>query len=185
MTLNFKMTAAEIDAALPKLQSDIATITGRVQAMACSILAAWKNSGDKDTAVRQANALIVALGNGMRKNSMQTWLMLHAPLTINKDTKLMAFDITGPVKGYKQIDEAANAAHPWQDAAPNKDAEPIGDWTKLLKGLIAKAEKDLIAFPDTSKVNRDELATIKALLVPKPADQEEHVAEQADELEIN
>lgn len=185
MTLNFKMTAAEIDAALPTLQSDIATITGRVQAMACSILAAWHKSGDKDTAVRQTNALIVALGNGMRKSSMQTWLMLHAPLTINKETKLMVFDITGPVKGYKQIDEAANAANPWHEAAKNKDAEPIGDWTKMLKGLIAKAENDLVKFPETSKVNRAELAAIKGLLVPKQVELEDEPAAQADELEIN
>lgn len=165
VSYSFAMTGAMIDTAIPALEKSVAGLVANIQKLAVSVLADFKAHGDKPTATRRANALVAALGKGMRSASLLAWFEQNGPFVFNTETKLLVVGFTGlsPVKDHKKIDLEVSKAALWQEAKPPEDYKPLADWSKALNGLIAKAKKDIAELGDASKVDVAQLATLEQL----------------------
>ena len=87
LSYTFSMGANSIEAGIAAISKRVATLTVDVQKLAVSILRDMKQHGDKPTAAKRSNALIAALGKGMRSQSLTMWFELHAPLVWNEQEK--------------------------------------------------------------------------------------------------
>lgn len=161
----FAMDEANIDAGIADVQMRSGKLTMNIQHLAVSILAALVKHGDKPTAARRANALVHAVGKGMRGNSLIGWFEQNAPMMYNKETKQLVFGVTAanPVKTVDKIDLAAAVKAMWHDAVPETPYKPIADIGALIKQIVAKAEKDIETMGEKSKVDVETLAKLKAL----------------------
>ena len=175
VTISYTMGGNAIDAALPMLEKRIAGLVLDVQKIAVSILRDFKAHGDKTTTVRRANALVHALGKGVKGNQMLAWFESNAPLTYNKETKLLVagFSAASPVKDHSKIDADGIVTALWYEAAPEKEYQPLEDWNKALNALIKRAKEDVAKMGDKSKVNKTQLAQLELLaagaMQPAPA----------------
>ena len=162
----FAMTETAIDTGIADIAKRVSGLNAHIQYLAVSILAALKQYGDKPTAARRANALVKALGKGMRANSLIGWFEQNAPMMYNRDTKQLVFGVTvaNPVKSVDKIDLAACAKAVWYDAVPETPYKPIADMGALIKQIVARAEKDMAEMGDKSKVDAETLAKLKALV---------------------
>lgn len=169
VTISYTMGGNAIDAALPMLEKRIAGLVLDVQKIAVSILRDFKTHGDKPTAVRRANALVKALGKGVKGNQMLAWFECNAPLVYNKETKLLVagFTAASPVKDHAKIDSDGIVTALWYEAAPEAEYKPLDDWNKALMALVKRAKEDIAKMGDKSKVNPQQLATLEMLAAGK------------------
>lgn len=166
VTFSFSMGGNMIDAGIATLEKSIASVTGNVQKLAVSILRDWHLHNDSDTAVKRANALVKALGKGMRANALRTWFEHNSPLVFNKETKLLVkgFTALSPVKDASKIDIAASTKALWHDADGGEpEYKPITDWNAQLAALIKRAKTDIEKQGDKSKVDKTQLAQLELL----------------------
>ena len=166
VTFSFSMGGNMIDAGIAALEKSIATMTGNVQKLAVSILRDWKQHNDDATAVRRANALVKALGKGMRANALRTWFEHNAPMVYNEQTKLLVKGSTAasPVREASKINLEVSTKALWHDAdggeAPYK---PIADWPGQIAALIKRAKTDIEKQGDKSKVDPVQLRQLELL----------------------
>lgn len=170
LTYSYTMGGNSIDAAIPMLAKSVATLNTNVQKLIVSLLADFKKSGDKPTAVRRANEVVKALGKGMRANSLQGWFEQNAPMVYNKETKLLVAGCTGmsPVKDHTKIDLAVSTAALWYDAVAEQEYKPLEDWTKMLTALVKRAKDDLKHQGTKSKVDLAQLAVLEGMAAHRP-----------------
>ncbi len=165
VSFSFSMGGNSIDAGIASLAKSVATLTGNVQKLAVSILRDFKASGDKPTAVRRANALVDALGKGMRANSLRGWFEQNGPFIYNKETKVLVIGFTGnsPVKDHTKIDLATSQAALWYEAVKDPDYVPLADWSAALNALIKRAKTDIEKMGEKSKVDPAQLGQLELL----------------------
>lgn len=170
LTYTFSMGGNSIEAGIAAISKRIATLTVDVQKIAVSILRDMKQHGDKPTAAKRANALSVALGNGMRSDSLKAWFETHAPLVWNATEKQLVPGSTAasPVRDHTLIDVEKCIADPWQDAIKVPEYKAIGDWTAQLQALIKKAKTDLKEMGTKSKVDLAQLAVLEGMADHRP-----------------
>ena len=169
MKYSFNMKPSDIDAGTVATGKSAVTIADNIQKMAVSILVAWQACGDRETAVKQANSLVNALGKGMRKASLQTWFIKNSPVMIGEgevSKGLLVFGVSGAsaVKDFKSIPVAGLALDLWVEAKKEQEVTPIQDWTKFINIVLNKAKKDLTTFGDKSKVNKEQLAVMERMI---------------------
>jgi len=160
LTISYTMGGNAIDAALPMLEKRIANLVLDVQKIAVSILRDFKTHGDKPTAVRRANALVKALGKGIKHNQMLAWFECNSPMVYNQETKQLA---ASPVKDHSKIDAEGIVKALWYEAAPEAEYKPLEDWNKALNALIKRAKEDVAKMGDKSKVNKDQLHLLELM----------------------
>lgn len=165
LTFSYSMGGNAIDAALPMLEKRIASLVLDVQKLAVSILRDFKTHGDKPTAVKRANALVKALGKGVKGNQMLAWFESNAPMVYNKETKQLVAGFTdaSPCKDHTKIDTDGIVNALWYEAAPEAEYKPLEDWNKALMALVKRAKEDIAKMGDKSKVNRGQLAQLELL----------------------
>ncbi len=162
---SFDMPQSDIDAAIPQIKKTIGSVTLSVQHIAVSILAAFKEHGDKDTATRRMNGLVDSLGKGMRSNSLRAFFEQQAPVVFNKDTDTLVAgsSAVSPVRTHQQIDAMKARNCPWFEAQPEKPYQPMADWSAALNAVIKRAKEDMKKMGEKSKVNTVQLAQLEAM----------------------
>lgn len=166
--INFSYSIPEknIDDAIVSLEKSIGNVTQNVQKVAVSILRAFKEHGDKPTAERRANALVKALGKGLRAKSMLAWFEQQAPLVWNAQEKKLVpgFTAAHPVKDHKKIDIELCIKSLWYEAQAEAEYKPLADWTKLLQQIVTRAKTDIEKQGEKSKVNLKQLAILEGMI---------------------
>ena len=167
---SFGMKDADVVAGIKSVQNRHKSLFEDIQKLAVSIIHAFHQSGDGQTAALRANALVTAIANG-KQNSLRRWFETHAPFVYNKETKLLVvgFSASSPVKNYKDIDALAARADNWFDSIPDPEYKPIADWTAQIAQLVKRGVADLERMGDKSKVDKGQLAALQALLDAKAA----------------
>lgn len=162
---NTRMSASDITKGLFVLGKMSEKMHHSVQCLAVSILAAWKEHGDTPTATKRANALLSALGNGVRKNTLKAYFEQLSPMVWNKEEKALVYGFSSlsPVKAFAKIDLAACEALKWHEAgAPEPEYVPL-DWTKAIESLIKRAETEIKKRGAEATVTPDMVEKLKAL----------------------
>jgi hypothetical protein len=164
MNYTYKMTDKDVETATRSIKKNSAGLVLQIQKVCTSILVNWQSSGDKDTAVRRANALVEALGDGLRKNSLLKWFESNSPMIYNKESKGLAFGSTAasPVRKFQDIPVLVLPSTPWQTAKAEEEYKPITDLSVLIKALVKKATADLEKLGSNSKVKKEQLAALEA-----------------------
>lgn len=160
------IASGKLDASISAFALSVGKVKDTAQRICVSILADLRDHGDKPTAVKRANALVNAMGKGMRAKSMLAWFEQNSPMVFNKETKALVsgFSAMSPVKDHTKIaPNHALAAVPWEEAAVEKDYVPLADWNAALKALVARAKTDLEKMGDKSKVNKEQLAMLERM----------------------
>lgn len=158
---SYTMGGNAIDAAIPALAKSVGTLTENVQKLAVSILGDFRQHGDKPTSERRANALVAALGSGMRANSLRQWFLDNGPFLWNeKDKKLVAgTDASSKVKSHTAIaDSKVLAVVKWWEAQKEEAFKPFNEFDELSK-LLEKHTK-------RKQMVRDGQATADSKLLP-------------------
>ena len=165
LTYSFSMWGNAIDAAIPMLAKSIGTVVTNVQKIAVSILGDLLKHGDKPTAVKRANALVEALGKGMRAQSLLAWFEQNAPMVYNAETKLLVagFTAMSPVRDHTKINLAVSTAALWQDAKADPEYKALADWNAALMALVKRAKTDIEKMGAASKVNTAQLALLESM----------------------
>jgi len=166
LSYSFSMGGNSIEQGIAAIAKRSATLTMDVQKIAVSILRDMKQHGDKPTAAKRANALIAAMGHGMRGNALRLWFETHAPLVWNKAEKALVpgSTVTSPVRDHTLIDVEKCIADPWQLAdGGEKPYQPIDNWQAQLASLIKRAKADIKAVGTKSKVDLAQLAVLEGM----------------------
>lgn len=163
-------TDAGIETAIGKAKTQGATLQASFHRIAVSILMRMEKDSDHNTCVRLVNSMIEALPAMTRKNAMKTWVEKYMGYAYNKDDKAFVF---AKVSGFK-INVKAAVNEPFWDCDPEKDYQPISDWTKLVAGLVARGLKDLEKMGENSKVDMEQLAILQKLVPVKSAQTKAH-----------
>lgn len=165
----FDMSEGDIDGAITAIGKRTQGLNKDVQCVAVSILAAFKAHGDKPTATRRMNALVLSLGKGMRRDSMLAYFEQLAPVVYNTATKQLVGGATAmsPVKEHAKINLADAIALNWYEAKAEPEYKPLADWSAFLAMAVKKAKADIEAMGDKSKVNREQLAQLEAMAAAK------------------
>lgn len=160
------LSQTAIDATIKSIGTRANTLRNDVQKASASIMLNLKANGDYPTATRQMNALFKAMGNGMRSKALLAHFELHAPVVWNKETKELVRGHTAasPVKAHADINSEAVLANKWDEAIQEPEYKPIGDFGAAIAQLIKKADADIEKLGDKSKVDRAQLAALRAMV---------------------
>lgn len=164
MRFSYQMSLTDIQAGISGIDKRSKTLRENIQQTAVSILVHVHKNGNTEHGALLANNLVEALGEGMRRNSLQMWFVKHAGFVYNSETKEL---VKGKKKG-KDIDAAAAKADPWEKAVKAEEPKPF-DLIEALGKVIASAEKDRKKRGENSSVSPEQIAALKALAVKKEA----------------
>jgi hypothetical protein len=103
------------------------------------------------------NALIAAMHKGSRVNALREYVESFGNVVFDADSKLMIY------KKGKKFDLEGASDVMWTAFKPEQDYQAITDPLALIKGLVAKMERDLKECGTDSKVDPAMVEKLRAL----------------------
>lgn len=159
MRYSYTMSTAEIIKGTTSIDRRAKTLREDIQKVAVSILYGYHKSNDRETFERCANELTKALGDGMRRNSLQMWFIKHGGMVWNPTEKVL---VRGVIK-HSDINVLEAKNSPWEKTVAPEEPKPL-DVYKEIERLAKRLEGDIKKHAEKSKVTPEMIATIRGLI---------------------
>lgn len=162
--MNIYATDAAIETAIARVRKDGRAFQSLVHRVAFSILKRGHDTRDFTKGVQQFNSLVEAMPGAARANALREWIEAFAPVYYDPEAKAFAYQ---NMKGFT-FDLPQAKQTPFWEFKPEPEYVPV-DPLKVIENAVKKFEKDQKTLGKKSKVTKDQIAALRALLPAEEA----------------
>ena len=162
MANKYVKTDDQIDATTASIANRGVKMQDDIHTCGCAIIRRWHDTSDVSKAVKQMNALLVAIPAMGRANAFKAWVEAYATFVWNTDDKCFAYH---KARTKISFEDAKAAIHtPFWEFKPEPDYKPM-DLDAMIAALIKKAEKRRDdGLTDKDVVPSDKIKALKAIV---------------------